>query len=248
MQVCTPKFRLIIALCNLVKITCDPQTLVYYLQAMLKRLILIFILSIPLIGFAREWQDTIGTNSLLYNGTEYIKQFDQTKGTPFFPTDKTNGSVYYFGNWYYNLDLLYDIQDDVVVTRDVQGLLKMRLTREKLDEFVVDGHLFVKLKLTSVVGEFYEQFYKGQRQLLMQWRKTTESDMPENQKFILRKTLFVLDKGEILPLSSTSDLFEIDPKHQKELKKVYREQKLSFKKDPVKASKAIINEIEQKGW
>ena len=113
---------------------------------------------------------------------------------------------------------------------------------------MVDGHQFVKLKLTSVVGEFYEQFYKGQRQLLMQWRKTTESDTPENQKFILRKTLFVLDKGEILPLTSTSDLFEIDPKHQKELKKVYREQKLSFKKDPVKASKAIINEIEQKGW
>ena len=215
---------------------------------MLKQLFAFLALTIANEAFSGERLDTLGTNSLLYNGTEYIKQFDQTKGTPFFPTDKTNGSVFYFGNWYYNLDLLYDIQDDVVVTRDVQGLLKMRLTREKLDEFVVDGHQFVKLKLTSLVGEFYEQFYKGQRQLLMQWRKTTESDTPENQKFILRKTLFVLDKGEILPLSSTSDLFEIAPKHQKELKKVYREQKLSFKKDPVKASKAIINEIEQKGW
>jgi hypothetical protein len=184
----------------------------------------------------------------MFNGTEYIKQFDETKGTPFFPTEKTNGAVLYFGNWYQNLDLLYDIQDDVVITRDIQGLLKMRLTREKLDEFMVDGHHFVKLKLTSGTGEYYEQFYRGQRSLLMQWRKVTETDDPQNQKFTLRKTLFVLDKGGIITLSRTRDLFSIVSKHKKELKKLYREKKLSFKKDRIKASKVIINEIEQKGW
>jgi len=215
---------------------------------MLKRLFFIFSIFSPFLSFSIEMTDTVGNNSLLYNGTEYIKQFDQTKGTPFFPSEKTNGAILYFGNWYNNLDLLYDIQDDVVITRDVQGLLKMRLTREKLDEFKVDGHYFVKLKLTSGAGEYYEQFFKGQRSLLMQWRKVTDSDDPQIQKFILRKTLFVLDKGEIITLERTSDLFSINPKHQKELKKFYREQKLSFKKDPIKASKAIINEIEQKGW
>jgi hypothetical protein len=215
---------------------------------MLKGLCIFLAILGPFLSFSAEKTDTIGNNSLLYNGTEYIKQFDQTKGTPFFPTEKTNGAVFYFGNWYQNLDLLYDIQDDVVITRDVQGLLKMRLTREKLDEFKVDGHHFVKLKLTSGAGEYYEQFFKGQRSLLMQWRKVTDSDDPQIQKYILRKTLFALDKGEIITLERTSDLFSIDPKHQKELKKVYREQKLSFKKDPIKASKAIINEIEQKGW
>jgi hypothetical protein len=215
---------------------------------MLKGLCIFLAILGPFLSFSAEKIDTIGNNSLLYNGTEYIKQFDQTKGTPFFPTEKTNGAVFYFGNWYQNLDLLYDIQDDVVITRDVQGLLKMRLTREKLDEFKVDGHHFVKYKLTSGAGEYYEQFFKGQRSLLMQWRKVTDSDDPQIQKYILRKTLFVLDKGEIITLERTSDLFSIDPKHQKELKKFYREQKLSFKKDPIKASKAIINEIEQKGW
>jgi len=215
---------------------------------MFKRLFLFLAILAPFLSFSAEKTDTLGNNSLLFNGTEYIKQFDQTKGTPFFPSEKTNGAILYFGNWYQNLDLLYDIQDDVVITRDVQGLLKMRLTREKLDEFKVDGHYFVKYKLTSGAGEYYEQFFKGQRSLLMQWRKVTDSDDPQIQKFILRKTLFVLDKGEIITLERTSDLFSVDPKHQKELKKFYREQKLSFKKDPIKASKAIINEIEQKGW
>jgi hypothetical protein len=212
------------------------------------RLLFCLIFTFPIVVLGASSTDTLGNTCLLYNGTEYIKQFDQTKGTPFFPTEKTNGSVFYFGNWYQNLDLLYDIQDDIVITRDIQGLLKMRLTREKLDEFMVDGHHFVKIKLTTPAGEFYEQFYKGQRSLLMQWRKVTDSEDPQNQKFILRKTLFVLDKGEIIPLDKTSDLFSIDPKHLKELKKIYREQKISFKKDPINASKAIIHEIEQKGW
>jgi hypothetical protein len=212
------------------------------------RLLFCLIFTFPIVVLGASSTDTLGNTSLLYNGTEYIKQFDQTKGTPFFPTEKTNGSVFYFGNWYQNLDLLYDIQDDIVITRDIQGLLKMRLTREKLDEFMVDGHHFVKIKLTTPAGEFYEQFYKGQRSLLMQWRKVTDSEDPQNQKFILRKTLFVLDKGEIIPLDKTSDLFSIDPKHLKELKKIYREQKISFKKDPINASTAIIHEIEQKGW
>jgi hypothetical protein len=212
------------------------------------RLLFCLIFTFPIVVLGASSTDTLGNTSLLYNGTEYIKQFDQTKGTPFFPTEKTNGSVFYFGNWYQNLDLLYDIQDDIVITRDIQGLLKMRLTREKLDEFMVDGHHFVKIKLTTPAGEFYEQFYKGQRSLLMQWRKVTDSEDPQNHKLILRKTLFVLDKGEIIPLDKTSDLFSIDPKHLKELKKIYREQKISFKKDPINASKAIIHEIEQKGW
>ena len=212
------------------------------------RLFIFCISFIPFGAFSSTFLDTLVNNSLLYNGTEYIKQFDQTKGTPFFPTDNTEGAVLYFGNWYKNIDLLYDIQDDVVITRDIQGLLKMRLTKEKLDEFKVDNHHFVKLKLTSSTGEFYEQFYKGQRLLLMQWRKVTESDDPQNQRFILRKTLFVLDKGQIIPLDRTTDLYDITPKHKKDVKKVFREQKLSFKKDPIQAAKVIINEIEQKGW
>jgi hypothetical protein len=215
---------------------------------MFKKLFSVLSFLLPFLSFSEEKIDTLGYNSLLFNGTEYIKQFDQTKGTPFFPTEKTNGAVLYFGNWYQNLDLLYDIQDDVVITRDIQGLLKMRLTRDKLDEFMVDGHNFVKLKLASGAGEFYEQFYKGQRSLLMQWRKMNETDDPQNPKYTLRKILFVLDKGRIITLSRTRDLFSIVSKHKKELKKFYREKKLSFKKDRIKASKVIINEIEQKGW
>lgn len=193
-------------------------------------------------------RDTLGTNSLLYSGTEYIKQFNQSKGTPFFPTSSNKGSVYYHGNRYANIDLLYDCQDDWVIVRDAQGLLKLRLVHEKLEAFEVDNHYFVKLKLLTREGEFYEKFFDGKRMLLMQWKKNLELDANEQPVYELRKTLFALQNGIIIPLDRTDDLYSIDPVHKRELKKIYRENKLNFKKDPVKAALVFIKEIEKNNW
>ncbi len=209
--------------------------------------LLVFQIAIIIPAFS-ETRDTLGTNSLLYSGTEYIKQFNQSKGTPFFPTSSNTGAVLYHGNRYENIDLLYDCQDDWVIVRDAQGLLKLRLVREKLEAFEVDNHSFVKLKLLTREGEFYEKFFDGKRMLLMQWKKNLELDSNEQPVYELRKTLFALQNGVIIPLDRSDDLYTIDPIHKRELKKVYRENKLNFKKDPVKAALVFIKEIEKNNW
>ena len=98
---------------------------------------------------AREMPDTLKENSLLYNGTEYVKQFNSVDGNPFFPSTRNEGGVLYYGNWYNNIELLYDCQDDVVIIRNVQGSMKLQLVKEKLDEFTIDAHHFVRLKLVD---------------------------------------------------------------------------------------------------
>ena len=201
--------------------------------------------SLPVLAATR---DTSGVNSLLYSGTEYIKQFNQSKGTPFFPTSSNNGTVLYQGNRYANIDLLYDCQDDWIIVRDAQGLLKLRLVHEKLEAFEVDQHSFVKLKLLTREGEFYEKFFEGKRMLLMQWKKNLELDSNEQPVYELRKTLFVLANGVILPMDRSKDLYTIDPAHKRELKKLYRDKKLNFKKDAVKAALAFVQEIEKNNW
>ena len=208
----------------------------------------LFLGATPFTSRAEHVKDTLISNSLLYSGTEYIKQFNQLKGTPFLPTTSNKGAVLYQENWYRNIDLLYDCQDDWVIVRDAQGLLKLRLVHEKLQAFEVDGHPFIKLKLLTKEGEFYEKFYEGKRMLLMQWKKNLELDSNEQPIYELRKTLFVLDKGVIVPLDRSSDLLTIAPSHKRELKRIIREKKLSFKKDPVKAALVLVKETEQNNW
>ena len=197
---------------------------------------------------AREVQDTLKDNSLLYSGTEYVKQFNSVNGNPFFPANQNVGSVLYYGNWYKDIELLYDCQDDAVIVRDLQGSLKLQLIKEKLDEFVIDGHHFIKLKLVNSRGEYYEQIVKGKRMLLVQWRKVPVTDNSKTDEYVLRKTVFILQDGKVITLDRASDLYSLDKTHQRDLKRFYHESGYSFKKDPIRASQAVISQMEANGW
>jgi hypothetical protein len=82
----------------------------------------------------------------------------------------------------------------------------------------------------------------------MQWQKKAELDSQEIERYILKKTLFMLKGSAILPITSRSELQTLIPEKEKELKKIYRSNRLNFKKDPIEASRVIIREIENKGW
>jgi hypothetical protein len=213
-----------------------------------KLTLLAILLSASLCTVAREVPDTLRDNSLLYNGTEYVKQFNSVNGNPFYPALRNSGNVLYYGNWYGELELLYDCQDDVVIVRDLQGSLKLQLIKEKLDEFNIDGHHFVKLKLVNARGEYYEQILKGKRQLLVQWRKVQVTDNSKTDEYALRKTVFILQDGKVTTLDNASDLYALDKPHQRELRRFYHESGYSFKKDPIKASQAVISQMEANGW
>jgi hypothetical protein len=197
---------------------------------------------------AQEKVDSVPQNSLLYSGTEYVKQFNEARGNPFFPVMNTIGNLYYNGFTYNNIEILYDCEDDIPIIRDIQGLLKLKLIREKLEAFTVDNHKFVKIKLLSSQGEFYEEIYRGKYALLMQWQKKQELDAQEIPRYVLKKTIFMLKDSDILPLTGKSDLFTLIPGKEKELKKMYRTNKLNFKKNALTASEKMIREIEKMGW
>jgi hypothetical protein len=215
---------------------------------MIKSALLAITIFCSLQSFAHAAQDTLRDNSLLYNGTEYLKQFNAANGNPFFPTSMNLGSVVYYDNKYDKIELLYDCQDDAVIIRDVQGSFKLQLIKEKLDEFNVDGHHFIKLSLVNARGEFYEEFYHGKRMLLVQWRKVAVTDNSRTDEFVLRKTVFVLQEGKVLPLDRPSDLYGLDKAHQRDLKRFYHESGFNFKKEPIKAAQAVISQMEAKGW
>jgi len=104
---------------------------------------LLIINLLPFFLFAWGLPDSSKPISLLYNGAEYVKQFNIANGDPFFPVKKNIGSVKYHQNWYNQIEVHYDCEDDYVLIRDMQGLLKLRLINEMLDEFIIDEHHFV---------------------------------------------------------------------------------------------------------
>ena len=210
--------------------------------------ILGFSLLLSLSGFGQADGKGDVQKQLLYVGTEYVKVFGPENGTPFFPTQSNKGSVLYHGNLYEGIELLYDCEDDVVVIRDPQGQLKLRLVSEKLEGFEIEGHRFVKLRLLGPAGEFYEELYNGRRRLLIQWQKKKSSDQKQSNVYVLRKSLFILDEGRIVPIEKISDLYGMAPGKSGEIRKLYRDKRMKFKKDPEGVTLSILRHIESSGW
>jgi hypothetical protein len=215
---------------------------------MLKLSISLIIIVLSNMGYAQGHPDSTKPISLLFNGAEYVKQFNPSKGDPFFPATNPIGSIKYHQNWYNNIEVHYDCEDDYVLVRDMRGLLKLRLINEMLDEFIVDGHRFVKKSLTSSYGELYEIVFEGKKTLLVKWVKRLNSDVKTTDTYILRKHLLLQANGKVHPIESISDIISFADAHNKELRKILKEKNLSFKKDPIKASRTILEEMEGKGW
>ncbi|MFZ9262736.1 MAG: hypothetical protein ACO3AA_05350 [Chitinophagaceae bacterium] len=209
---------------------------------------LLIINLLPFFLFAWGLPDSSKPISLLYNGAEYVKQFNIANGDPFFPVKKNIGSVKYHQNWYNQIEVHYDCEDDYVLIRDMQGLLKLRLINEMLDEFIIDEHHFVKKSIVSSKGEFYEMIFSGKRELLVKWFKKMNTDVKTIDTYILKKDILLIDGGKIHNILNVNDICSFAGIHSREVKKALKEAKVSFKKEPIKAAKIILTEMESKGW
>jgi hypothetical protein len=106
----------------------------------------------------------------------------------------------------------------------------------------------VKLKLQSSRGEFYEQAFKGRRSVLIQWQNSLQRNMQELMRFKFTKTIYLYDGQSLRPLQRGSDLFRSLGPYARKARQWAREDKLSFRRDPVKMIVTIVQKAESAGW
>ncbi|MFZ9661587.1 MAG: hypothetical protein ACO29O_06875 [Chitinophagaceae bacterium] len=198
--------------------------------------------------FLAAGKDTSDVNSLLFHGVEYIKDLSNIKGNPLFPSDKYRGSVKYHGNWYRDIEITYDCEDELVIIRDMHDLLRLQLINEKLEEFYIDEHHFVKTNVNEEGNKFYELIFKGKRTFLVKWTKTKSVDAKSDDTYILQRAFWVIEKGVFLNISQKNEVFLLANKHKGEVKRAVGKLNIKYKKEPVKYISAALKIMEDKGW
>jgi len=169
----------------------------------------------------------------LYTGSLYVRDYYNIKGHPFFETDSLQkGDVFYNGVLYRNVDLLYDLSHDNLVTKysDDANLV---LVREKIAYFKIQSHLFVAG--SDVLGkEFYEVLYTGKVELLVQrkkelvpWSKTMEFAAAFSQT----NSYFIYKDSSYQKVNSKQELMEVLKDKKAELKNFISASKLDFRKN-----------------
>jgi hypothetical protein len=175
--------------------------------------------------------------------------------TKFFGSpDFLKGSVIYDGKPYYDLDLKYDVFEDDVLLKleDRLGGFTLKLFKDKISAFTIDGHAFTKVSdTTSEIGNtgFYEvvidndQFKlftkHSKRDIVRKDRKTRYYEFID-----LKKQQLLFYNGAHYVIRRKKDLIELFPQLKKEIDSFYRRAGSRRNSDPDAFMRALIARIQ----
>jgi hypothetical protein len=142
-------------------------------------------------------------DSRLFIGTEY-NEFDKpTSGHSFFlSSDFIDGSITYDLQYYDSVPLLFDLVGDELLTERLSDAVKIRLVQEKVSEFSIANHRFVRLQSYSgaFYGKgFYEVLHSGVVSAYAKWTKEQSKDLsdPTVKISVVESTRYFIESGGV---------------------------------------------------
>jgi hypothetical protein len=193
---------------------------------------------------ANSETDTTQLNSLFFRGTEYTKILNPASGSPYMyqqlPGDR---KILYYEQWFTSAELLYDAEDDAVVTRDISGGVRVVMTKEKVKEFYIGSKRFMR------VGDagYFEVLYEGNHSVLVKWQRVPIRKGTDDPVYKTYSKVYVLDKSVLVEVGSGNDLLKITGKDGKRYMEQTRNKGLNFRKDFPNAAAEMMRIADQNG-
>ncbi len=244
----------------------------------MKRLYLLLLLALSAAGYlcaqdsataraisaARSfYSKSMGAASTLYTGNAYERYWQGVRGHPFYLSDQfADGTVHYNGSYYEKVPLLYDMARDALVSQDFSGKNYMVLLPEKVRNFTVGTHSFIRLVFdSSTVGAgslltgYYERLYNGNIRVLVKRKsvvlrllKTEEGDGKAggaDAKFAEYDDYYIEKDGVYHAIDSEGDILAVCKDRKTEMRKFLNRREINFKKDRANAIVQAVAYYEQ---
>lgn len=190
----------------------------------------------------------------LYTGSEYYdysKTF--TEGSPYYLSDSFSiGSVDYNGDRYDNVPLLYDIINDVLITKSWNAYMKVQLISERVKSFSMGSHHFIHLFPDTATrapsSGFYEVLYDGGMRLLKKPVKSMQQTTSNNDLLnvaLSKNYYYLLQEGRYYEVKNKSSIYTRFGKYKNEVQHYFRSLHLSFRKNREKALTEMVRYYDQ---
>ncbi|AHM61510.1 hypothetical protein D770_16280 [Flammeovirgaceae bacterium 311] len=213
-------------------------------------------------------------NSFLYHGREYIGFDNRIEGHAFFLNNEwRNGNLYYKGQLYQQVPMLYDIAAEELVVQHYAGVFKIRLFKELISYFELSGHHFINIaavdpaagvpaagndaasgavvndaKGSPMIPGFYDLLYQGDTQLLVKRRKNikeTFMDRMIHREFDQKNLYFIKKEGAYYPVKSRGSALRVLGDQKKEVRQFLSRNKIKFRNDPEHALMKMVEYYDQ---
>ena len=199
------------------------------------------------------YYETLKEESPLYNGSAYIEYaYTLQEGHPFFQvTDFINGDINLDGMIFRDVPMLYDIVKDQVIIQDFQKVYKINLPADKVQQFFLLGHLFVRLVHDSsdnIKTGFYDQLYSGKTGLFAKREKKILEKYSNVQinKVIISENIYYIKKDSVYhTIKNKSSLLTVLKNKKKEVQQYLKTNSVKFKREPERAMIMAVKYYDQ---
>lgn len=204
-----------------------------------------------------NYNTSIGQMSRLYNGAEYEFYDPIIKSNAFFLDINAfkPGSLTYDGIYYANVQMMYDINKDLLVTLLYNGFSKYSFISSRVQSFDLNNHHFIYAAAdstntaSSIDAGFYEELYGNKLQVLTRWSKSIQNASSQNSVetfFTVAKKHFYIKKGSnYYSVSSQGSVLDVLKDKKKELQQYIKVNKIKFKDSPERAMYMIAAAYDQ---
>jgi hypothetical protein len=195
----------------------------------------------------------------LFNGPQYYFYDSKSDEHQFYQSKNwKTGSVFYDGQLFSSVPILYDIVRDQVVIKYIRNYGVLSLQNEKIRYFQLPGedaslHTFVRVQAqrgdsTGLRTGFYDQLYAGTSKVLARRVKERLQEITESKiiiHFPYRESFYVLKQGVYHPVSTRRSALALLGDQKKSLRSYIREHKLNFKDNREAAIVALVTYYDQ---
>ncbi len=185
------------------------------------------------------YYQSLRQESPLYNGKEYIEYaYTLQEGHPFFQSpDWMIGTIHFEGMTFREVPMIYDIVKDQVIIQDFQRVFKINLPADKIQQFTVAGHTFIRLirgENDRIKTGFYDQLYHGKISLYVRReKKITETYGLQIVKGVSGKNIYYIKKnGNYYDIRNKGELIDLLKDHKKEVQQYLKKTGTNFRDDP----------------
>jgi hypothetical protein len=190
---------------------------------------------------------SMGEQSRLYSGHEYLPYDPHIKGTALFPYDGQGwepGEVVYDDILYKNVPMMYDVYKDALVVLLYNKFTMYTLVKSRVHDFSFSNHHFIRLDADSItnnnsgmVSGYYDQLYGGKIEVLARRSKSIQNSsnsvvlVPET--FFASKNEYYLRKGNTYyEIGSRGSILSVLKDKKKELQQYLRTNNIKFGANP----------------
>lgn len=121
----------------------------------------------------------IGTGAHLFNGIQFkeLNLHSYDRGYPYFLSDDwVDGSIFYDGQSYHDVAILYDVTRDKIIIDHAFSHFSIELINEKVKSFSISSHTFIRLvkdtlRDSPIRTGYYDLLYNGNVKVYAKRRK-----------------------------------------------------------------------------